>query len=165
MTITQRTAIITVFCAYIGFVLAGLAFYEMVDDSPFAPMMGTHLDLLAAWVAVEGGSAIALLAVAVGGVPIGLMVLVRAWIAKRKDLLLLMSVPVIALLTLGAFVLVVAAITTGFFTTPNKQPAIEMVSPWVPTAFVGLFLLAAIGSVAAVCLAIVRSDVGEHTFK
>ena len=70
-----RAVALTVFCAYIGFVLAGLTFYLMVDDSPFVPLMGTYLELGAAWLVVAGGSAIALLAVVVGGLPIGLTIL------------------------------------------------------------------------------------------
>src|SRR2546426_1417874 len=93
-----RAVALTVFCAYIGFVLAGLTFYLMVDDSPFVPLMGTHLELGAAWLVVAGGSAISLLAV-VGGLPIGLTMLRQGITARRRDLLLLLFVPVISLLT------------------------------------------------------------------
>src|SRR5437588_10694409 len=111
----RRTSLIVVFCAYICFVVAGLALYAMVDDSPFVPLMSKHLELAAAWYLVAGGSAIALLAVAVGGLPIGLTLLVWAFTTRRKDLLFLLAVPVVAIVVLGSFVGVVAAIATHFF--------------------------------------------------
>lgn len=165
MTDRLRTTLITVFCAYIGFVFAGLAYYEMVVDSPFSFLMYDHLELLAAWLVVAGGSVAALLAVAVGGIPLGLSVLLRAWTTRRKDLLLLLAVPVIAMLTLGAFVLAAAALITSFFTEANTRSAIGMVIPWIPDTLVALIIVAVIASTASVCLAVSRSDVHEHTFK
>src|SRR5438477_13078075 len=96
-TKTLRTAEITTFCAYIAFVVAGLALYGMVDDSPFIPLMNAHIDLAAAWYVIAGGSGIALLAVVLGGLPIGFTMLRRALAARRGDLLLLLAVPVTAL--------------------------------------------------------------------
>src|SRR5438067_797287 len=126
-----RLSLITVFCAYIGFVVAGLALYAMVDDSPFVPLMNSHLELAAAWYLIAGGSAIALLAVAVGGLPIGLTLLLRAFATRRKDLLLLLAVPIVALVVLGSFVGVVAAIATHLFTQAPGQVEVQpQVSTW-----------------------------------
>src|SRR4051812_4811648 len=47
-----RTTALTVFCAYITFVVAGLAFLGMVDDSPFIPAMRDHVTLNACWLAI-----------------------------------------------------------------------------------------------------------------
>src|SRR5205814_9190718 len=120
-----RTSLMIVLCAYTGFVMAGLALYVMVDDSPFVPLMNTHLELAAVWYLVAGGSAIGLLAVVVGGLPIGPALLVRAFTTRRKDLLLLLAVPVVALVVLGSFVAVVAAIATHFFTQSLNQVDVQ----------------------------------------
>lgn len=40
-----RTTALTVFCAYCAFIVAGLALFGMVDDSPFIPAMRDHAAL------------------------------------------------------------------------------------------------------------------------
>src|SRR5438045_102426 len=100
---TLRRAEITVFCAYIAFVVAVLCFYGLVDDSPFIPLMNTDLALAAAWFTVAGGAMIALAAVVIGGVPIGYAV-VRDALARNRWRLLLLAVPVIAFCLLVAVV-------------------------------------------------------------
>src|SRR5438132_9931238 len=92
-----RKAEMIVFCAYIAFVVAGLALYGMVDDSPFIPAMNRHVELAAAWYAIAAGSGLALVAVVAGGLPFGLAIVKRIFTEKRRDLLMLMAVPVIAL--------------------------------------------------------------------
>src|SRR5579884_1089123 len=84
-----RDVEITVFFAYFAFIIGGLLFYGMVDDSPFVPLMKANLLFRGAWFTVEGGAVVALLAFAAGALPIGLAMLHDAVIAKRWDVLLL----------------------------------------------------------------------------
>ena len=92
-----RTTALTLFCAYITVVVAGLAFYGMVDDSAFIPAMDAHASLSACWLIIEAGAAVSLAAVVVGGIPIGLATLSFALAHKRRDILRLLAVPALAL--------------------------------------------------------------------
>jgi hypothetical protein len=159
-----------VFCAYIAFVVAGMVLYGMVDDSPFIPAMNQHFELAAAWYAIAACSGVALLAVVTGGLPFGLAIVKRIFTEKRRDLLLLMAVPLIGLAALGTFVVVVA-ITTRFFSNFSNfsnfsdfSPA-QQVDRWVPLVLAGLFIVATIASTVAMCLAVVRSDPGEQVLR
>jgi hypothetical protein len=109
-----RTMLLCVFTAYIGFIIGGLAFYGLVDDSPMADLMKTGLDvpLSAAWITVEAGAIVALLAIVTGGLPIGWRLLRRALTSARQDLKLLL-VPVTALLALVLYFAFEMAVYTG----------------------------------------------------
>lgn len=161
-----RTVVLTVFCAYIGFVLAGLALYGLVDDSRFIPAMNSHLDIALAWYVIAGGSAIALAAAVIGGLPIGYAIIRRALQARRRDILFLLAVPLISLAVLGTYVLAVALITTRFFSVSLSEVAVPP-TPGAPVlvSFALLFILAAIASTTAVCVAVSRSDADEQTFR
>jgi len=151
---------IMVFCAYIGFVLAGGAFYEMVDDSPFVPLMNQHAALMLAWLAVAGASGIALLAVVVGGLPVGLAVVWRALRVERRNLVLL-AVPFVALGVLVATLGVTYVIVSGYGTNVPVS-----VSATAAAVLAIVFALAAISSTVAVCLAVAHTDAtGEQVFR
>lgn len=89
MRVLLRAEIAT-FRAYIVFVLAGLTFYGSLDDSPYLTVLRApnQLGLIAdvthpmsvAYVAVEAGAAVALLAVVVGGAPLAY----AAWRESRR---------------------------------------------------------------------------------
>jgi hypothetical protein len=153
---------ILVFCAYIGFVLAGGAFYGMVDDSPFVPLMNKDISLMLAWLVVAGGAGIALLAIVVGGLPVGLAVVMRAIRTERRNLLLL-SVPVISLGVLGATMAVIFVAVSSY----ENQDVPASVSATASAVFAIVFVLAAVASTAAVCLAVARTDAatGEQVFR
>lgn len=77
----MRTSIWMVFAAYIGFVVGGMSLYRLADDSPLADLMksGANPVLSAAWVTIELGSVITLLAVILGGLPLALTNMRRAF--------------------------------------------------------------------------------------
>src|SRR5437868_2329709 len=154
---------ITVFCAYIGFVLAGLAFYGMVDDSPFVPLMNRNVALGLSWLVVAGASGIALLAVVIGGLPVGLAVVTRALRVERRNLVLL-AVPFVSLAALIAIV-VGLYLYVSSYANPDDVPA--SVSATVGALFSIIFVLAAIASTVSVCLAVARTDAatGAQTFR
>jgi MFS family permease len=157
-----RRAEITVFCAYIAVVLAGLYFYGLVDDSPFIPLMNTNIELAAAWYAIQGAAMIALAAVVIGGLPIGLAV-VRYSLAHNRRHLLLLAVPVAAI-----GVLLVAGALAFLALTANPPPPVaypHIAAPLMTISFGALFIIAAIASTAAVCIAVSRSQVDEQTIR
>ncbi len=71
----NRQLILTIFCAYIAFVVAGLGLYGTVDDSPFVGAMHQHSALAAAWDVLAITSGAALLSVVIGGFPVARAVL------------------------------------------------------------------------------------------
>lgn len=115
-----RTMLLIVFTGYIGFIIGGLAFYGLVDDSPMADLMktGTDIPLSAAWITVEAGAVIALLAIVIGGLPIAWRLLRRAMTSSRQDLKLLL-VPVAAFLALVLYFVFEFAVYTGRLPIPG----------------------------------------------
>jgi hypothetical protein len=149
-----RTTALTIFCAYIAFAVAGLAFYGMVDDSAFLPAMEAHIPLRACWLIMEVGAAVSLAAVVAGGLPIGLGTLAFALAHKRRDILRLFIVPALASVIQALFVgvLVVAV-------SPRSGNHLFLAINGI------LFLIGAIASTAAVAAAVTRSAIGMQRFR
>src|SRR5262249_5445837 len=99
-----RMSEIAVFCAYIGFVLAGMGFQKMTEYDDFMDAARSHADIGVSYTTVMVGSGVALLAVLAGGVPLALAALGHALVAKRWDIPLLFGVPVLALAVLLGYV-------------------------------------------------------------
>src|SRR5512136_2104315 len=94
-----RTTILIVFAAYIGFVVAGMALVGLLDDSPMIPLMQTLLAPALLMDVVRLGSVVALLAVVIGGLPLAITVIRRAFTVDRQNLGLLL-VPVVSFVVL-----------------------------------------------------------------
>jgi hypothetical protein len=153
-----RNSILIGFCAYIGFVVAGLALYGMVDDSGFVAPMRQHLLFRLSWLTIEGGSALALLAVVAGGAPIVLTLLREAFVRRRKDLFWLLAVPLLSLFTL---VVIYGGTIIGWqlLYGGGQLPVI------IRQIWSGLFVLAAMASTAGVCIALVRGKVNLNLYR
>jgi hypothetical protein len=152
-----RTTILIVFAAYMMFVVAGMGLFAFADDSPIVPLMQTDEALSAAWLAIEAGSVIALLAIVFGGAPLAWTIIHRAFTSRRKDLRLL-------LVPLYSFV--VFAVYTGvlIFLAFNTRTLAVPVPPLVRTLMAGeiiMFVLAAIASTIAIWMVVSRSDVDQ----
>ncbi len=148
----MRRSIILVFCAYIGFFLASMVFAILVNDSYFLSAIqansGTNVifDLLIA------GSIIALLAILTGGLPITLAVIRRALKARRRDVLLF-GIPFLALAILAVVRLILNIASGG-----NASRVAYIL-------YAILFLLAALASTAAVCVAVARNEIEERQYR
>jgi hypothetical protein len=159
-----RRSAITVFCAYIAFVIAGLAYNQMIEDD--LPALDTsHPAISAAYYVILFGSAVALLAVLAGGLPIALAVARCALVARRKDILLLFAVPPLALavwLAWGWINLNVIAPANGSYAVPAvpHPPGNLLFFSWFAA-----FGLAALASTAAVSIAISRCEVAPSLFR
>ncbi|HSB90081.1 MAG TPA: hypothetical protein VLD63_08665 [Anaerolineales bacterium] len=114
----RRTAILLVFAGYIGFVVAGLSLYGLVDDSPAAPLLQTNAALALAWHAVQAAAVVALAAIVVGGLPLALTVIRRAVTTSRRDLRWLL-VPVAAFLAVALYGGLLAAVAFGAVQIPG----------------------------------------------
>jgi hypothetical protein len=166
-----RTTALTLFCAYVTFVVAGLAFYGMVDDSAFIPAMDAHVSLTACWLIIEVGAAVSLAAVVAGGLPIGLATLAFALAHKRRDILGLLAVPVLALIIQALFFAAVIAAYRHLL--PLPLPVTHSGAGQSPRSgndlLVALndilFIIGAMASTAAVATAVMRSEIGTQRFR
>jgi len=150
-----RTSILVVFCAFIGFVIAGLIFNGNIDDSPFIPLMHQNAAFNLAYITIEIGAMVALLAVVIGGLPIAVTVIQRAFTSQRKDLHLLL-VPVISFFVFAVYVGIVLAIGMGKLHLPGVVSAVIPDQP-IPAGnrnlMLGLMLVFVLGAIAS-CLSI-----------
>ena len=165
-----RTSILVVFCAFIGFVIAGLTFNGNLDDSLFIPLMQQNAPLHLAYICIEIGSVIAFFAVITGGLPIAVTVIQRAFTSQRKDLRLLL-VPVISFLVLAAYLGIVLAIGEGKL---QISGVLSKVIPGQPfpagnrNLMLGLmmvFVLGAIASCLSVWKVVTHIDFPANSFK
>lgn len=162
-----RASEIALFCAYIGYVVAGLGFYGMLDDNPLVGVARTHPDLSGAVLAIQVGAVLSLLAVLAGGLPIGYAALRRALAERRRDILLLFAVPPMCLALLAAYgvVFVIVALLASGVSASTPPKSIPLAALIAYFGGVGLFLLAAIASAVAVALAVARSHVEAQRFR
>jgi hypothetical protein len=165
----MRTAILIVFAAYIGFVIAGFGLVGMADDSPMIELTKTNPALSAARNIIQVGSAIALLAVVVGGLPLAIVVIRRALTKPKKGLGLLL-VPAVAFLAVVAYGLILWAVATGRILLPGVVRVVQP-GPFPPgnrlllAGFMLVFVLGAIASTLAVWKVISQTDIEQETFR
>ncbi len=165
----MRTAILIVFAAYIGFIIAGFGLVGMADDSPMIELTKTNPGLSAAWNIIQVGSAVALLAVVVGGLPLALVVIRRALTRPNQGLGLLL-VPMLAFLALVAYGLLLWTVATGRILLPG---VVRVVQPGsfppgnrlLLAGFMLVFVLGAIASTLAVWKVISRTDIEQESFR
>jgi hypothetical protein len=153
-----RAANVAVFCSWIAFVLAGLSLNGQLDDSAFVPLMRERADLHAAWLILQAGAVISLLAVLAGGLPIALAVW-RNSPAQRRWFL----VPALCFL----LVLIPPAIAVVLTLTGVLQPVTTPPS-WTHPGLIAyeiLFVLCAVASTYAVARAVQLGSVGEETYR
>ncbi len=158
-----RTAILLVFAGYIGFIIGGLSFYGLVDDSPAVPLMKVNASLATAWTAVELGAVLSLLAIVVGGLPLAVVVIRRALTSSRRDLRLLL-VPPVAFLAIVAYLIVFGTIANSAAiggTSPDDFPLAKRL---LLLGFMAVFALGAAASAAAVWRVVSNTDAAEGTF-
>jgi len=164
-----RTAILLVFAAYIGFIIAGLSLYGLVDDSPAIPLMRTDLALSVAWHSLQAGAVIALLAIVIGGLPLAIVVIRQALSSRRRNLRLLL-VPAIAFLVWVLYALLVLAVALGWLHLPGVLPTVSTQDFPVGNrlllgGFMLIFVLGAFASTAAVWKVLHDTEADEETFR
>ena len=164
-----RTAVLIVFASYIGFIIAGFALVGMADDSPMIAQTKTSPVLSAAWIIIQAGAAVALLAVVIGGLPLAITILRRALANSHRGLGLLL-VPVIAFVAVVAYGGFILAVGVGRLQLPGVIPVVQpgafppgnrlLLAGWMAT-----FVLGAIASTFAVWKLVSRTDIEQETFR
>lgn len=153
-----RSSEIAVFCAFIAFVMAGIGFQKMAEEPAKSGIMRTYATLGIAFDVVIAGAVIALLAVLAGGVPLALAALRYALARRRRDIPLLLAVPPLALIAwVGYVVILNVSMHPGTRTSFRDSGGIAIL-----ISVASLFIVAAVGSTAAVSAAIARSEIDER---
>jgi hypothetical protein len=160
MISTLRRSLLTIFCAYVGFILAGLAFQKMTEYDDFVNAARTHSVVGLSFNLVVIGSVVALLAILAGGLPIAIAVIRSAFAQKRRGPLLLLAVPILAFsVFLGTTLLLEALHRPGNHLSPVWQMFLSR------GVFFGLLIAAAITSAGALCFAVARSEISEKLLR
>lgn len=155
---TLRRSLLTIFCAYIGFILAGLGFQKMTEYNDFQEAASLHSVVGLSFNLVVVGAVVALLAVLAGGLPIVLSIIRSALARKRYGSLFLLSVPILAFAVFLGTLFVLKAIDY-----PGTQPVWQLFLH--RGLFLGVFIAAAIASTGAVCFAVARSEIPEKLLR
>lgn len=153
-----RRSLLTIFCAAVGFLLAGLNFQKVTEDAPFHEVARTHSMVGLSFHLVVIGAIIALLAMLAGCLPIAVAVIRFAHAQKRRGPLLLLAVPILAC---------AAFLGSAFFLKAAAHPGSRLV--WQLFLARGLFfggvIAAAVASTSAVCFAVARSEIPEKLLR
>jgi hypothetical protein len=150
---------ITVFAAYIAFVVAGMVFGKMVEYDDFSDVTHGNAVITAAFNTLVVGAYVALLAVVVGGIPLAFAATRYAIATRRWRILALLAAPLLAFAALIGYAALVGAVLAPTFHTGNG------VTPGNVVLFLGLglvFVLGAAFSVFGVTQAVRESDISPR---
>ena len=160
-----RTSAVTIFCAYIAFVLAGLALNGAMDDTHLSRILDSHTELAAPWYFLMGAAVLSLLAVVVGGLPI-------AWSVWRNSpeqrRLLLVPVACFLAIAIPPAIVVGVVLTDGMVRISSEHAANAPASSTAiifVTLYGVLFVLAAIVTTWAVTTAVRRGAVSPDLYR
>src|SRR5260370_7156885 len=142
------------FWAYIGFVLAGMAFQKRTEYEDFVAAARAHSLVGISFTLIVIGSVLALLAILAGGLPIAFAVVKDALATKRIGRLLLLAVPLLAFAAL-----------LGTIQVLGHTFASQLPKAVGATIFFGTFLALAVVSTASVCIAVTRSKISDDLLR
>jgi hypothetical protein len=154
-----RRSLLTIFCAYVGFILAGWAFQKMTEYDDFREAAQTHSIVGLSFQLVVIGAVAALLAVLVGGLPIAVAVVRSTLAQKRWGSLLLLATPILAF----ALLLGIISLLQTFY--PLGQHSLTGQIVLDRSLFFGTLIAAAIVSTGSVCFAVARSEISERLLR
>ncbi len=152
MATRLRRSEIVVFFSFIVYVVAGIGFQKMTEDADRAGVMRAHVAVGIGYYAVIAGAVIAMLAVAAGGLPLGLSVLRQALAGRRRDLLGLLALPPALFVVLIGWGADIARSHETISSSPVRGLIIYV-------------MVAAVASAASVSLALSRADPSEPALR
>lgn len=158
MLSSLRCSLLTIFCAYVGFILAGLGFQKLAEAADLQEIAQRYGIVGFSFHLVLVGAIVALLAVLVGGLPIVAAVIKSAFAQKRWSSLVLLVVPILAFivfLTITSFPEVIAHLNTQSLWQHILHRGF----------FFGTLIAAAIVSTGSVCTAVARSEISEQLLR
>lgn len=157
MLSTLRCSLLAMFCAYVGFILAGMGFQKMTESADLQEVVQAHSIVGLSFHLIVIGAIAALLAVLAGGLPIVAAVVRSALARRRYGPLFLLAVPILIFVT---FLL---------STSLMKENRSINQADWILLLYRGLFfgglIVEAAVSAGAVCLAVVHSEISEQPLR
>lgn len=165
MTQRMRSSEVAIFCAFVLFAVPWLIVQHSKDPLPdWERATALHPELLSAYIAVQITGVVALLAMLAGGIPIVLGVMIHALRARRWRIVALLLVPLVALgVLVVTTVLVAVASTQRVSTAPNAS--LTPLAVALQLGLLAVFVLAVVGSTAAVALAVARSELDARLLR
>jgi hypothetical protein len=157
-----RRSLSAVFGAYIAFVIAGIGFQKMTEDVMKSSLPSSHPILMVAYVIVEGGAALSLLAVLVGGLPLAWSALRYAFAQRRGDILARFAVPPIALAVVWGYLVFLVHLDPGGATAATIHSPARILAVG---SLIAVFVVAAAASTGAVLSAIARSEITPRLYR
>jgi hypothetical protein len=158
----MRSSAITIFSAYIALVLTGMGFQKLTEDIMKTSIPTTYPGVRLAYDAIVVGAVIALLAVLVGGLPIAWAAIRQALSDRRWGVLALFAVPPISLAIWLGWTWTILNVIQPAKQAPTNHDPFEI---GIGRSWVGLLILAAIVSVAAVSIAVARSPISGERYR
>jgi hypothetical protein len=150
MFLTLRRSVLTIFCAYVGIILSGMALQKLTEYDDFQEVARTYPLVGLSFNLVVLAAMVALFAVLIGGLPVAAAVVRSALARKRYSSLFLLLVPVVAFFVFLGVTLVLERLH-------GSGPHVGL--------FFGTLIAAALVSPAALCLAVVRSEISEKLLR
>ncbi|GCE24476.1 hypothetical protein [Dictyobacter kobayashii] len=147
---TLLYSLLTIFAAYVGFIIAGLTFQKISEYRVFMLASQTDTTIGLSFTLVLIGSVVALLGILVGGLPIVATVIKHAFTQRRPDQLFLLATPILAF---AAFL--------GILFLLEKLPFTTLTVILSRSAFAAVFLMAATISTGALCRAVARCEIAQ----
>jgi hypothetical protein len=155
-----RRSLLTSFCTFTGFILAGLAFQKMNEYDDFTKAAQTYSTVGLSFHLVGIGAFVIFLAVLGGGLPIASAIIQSALTHKRYGSVFLLAVPFLAFAVfLLTTLLLEAILKPGNHLSPGWHMFLER------GVFLGVLIAAAIASTGAMCFAVARSEISEELFR
>jgi hypothetical protein len=146
---TLRASLLTMFCAYSGFIIAGVGFQKMTEYDDFVDAAQSHALIGTSFTLVVIGATLALLAALVGGLPIVFTIVKAAFATRRIGHVLLLAAPLL------------------LFALLSVAPPIVGSLPMIAAR--GLFVTILVGFVAlsagAICVAVTRSQIPDSLLR
>ncbi|GER89504.1 hypothetical protein KDW_36660 [Dictyobacter vulcani] len=156
MYVLLRSSLLTIFCAYVAFILAGLSFQKMTEAAAFQEVARTQDMVGLTFSLVVIGAVVALLAVLVGGVPILFAAIKFALVRRRAGPLIGLAVPVLAFVS---FLWSLSLLKVLFH--PDSQLLSLGQIALGRGLFLGVLLASSIISAGAICFVVTRSEIPE----
>ncbi len=157
-----QRAEITMFCAYIAFVVAGLGFAKMTEYDDFADATRAHPLIGVAFTTLVVGAYVALAAVLIGGLPLALAAARYALATRMWRILALLATPALAFLVFVGYTLLLVQVVAPALHA-GSGPTSTNVALGISLTVV--LVLCAIASTAAVTGAIARSEISPRLYR
>lgn len=155
-----RRSLLAIFCASIGFMLAGVGFQKMTEYDDFTKAAQTVSSIGLAFNLIVIGGVALFLAILFGGLPIASAIVRSALKQKRYGSLFLLAVPILAFAVfLGITLLLEAIFRPGNQFAPAWHILLER------GLFLGTLLAGIAASAYALCLAVVRSEISAQLLR